>query len=284
MPAPVTDAPRMDEVVAAAKAHAPDHYAAALLAPAGARADLVALAAYLGEVRRIPLVVRDVTLALIRLQWWRDVVAASAAGGRTGNPVADAVVDVIRRRDLPLDLALQPLDAAEAELATDQLSDAAFAAYLDAADGAAFRMAVHVLGCAMTDPEARRVTAAGRASAAAHLATAMPFHVRCGRLPAAQSYLAGLADFRSSEAALAAAAAAVTRELTARALAEMEVVRHGFGDAPPAIRAALLPVALVPSYLNAVNRPGRNLVRDIAEISPIGRMWRLWLAHKRARV
>ena len=73
----------------AARVHEPDHTIAAMLAPRTVRVDLITLAAYCGEVRRIPLSVSDATLGEIRLQWWRDVVSAGAQGGLSGNPIAD---------------------------------------------------------------------------------------------------------------------------------------------------------------------------------------------------
>ena len=55
-----------------------DRYISALLAPRAARDDLITLAAYLGEVRRIALTVSETALGEIRLQWWRDVLSAGA--------------------------------------------------------------------------------------------------------------------------------------------------------------------------------------------------------------
>lgn len=275
---PAADSVR-DTVTAAARTHAPDLFAAALLTPAGARPDLIALAAYLGEVRRIPLVVRDVTLALIRLQWWRDVLAASDAGGRTGHPVADAVLEVVKRHGVPMSLVAAPLDASEAELATDPLEDTAFGAYLDDAGGAAVRMAAHVLRVPSGGLADTYLAAAGRAVAATGLAVSLPFHIRCGRLPAAASVLSGLADFRSSEAAARAAVQAVTLALARIGKDNYDGARRLAAGASRGARAAALPAALVPQYLKAVHRPGRDLVRDVPEISPLRRMWCLWLAH-----
>jgi phytoene synthase len=283
VPLSASDA-HLDAVRNAARSYAPDLYAAALLAPREARSDLVTLAAYLGEVRRIPLVVRDVTLALIRLQWWRDALAASAPGAATGHPVADAVIEVIRRRGILMDLAIAPLDASEAEMATDPLHEAAFAGYLDDAGGAPFRLAARVLGITETPETALFLDAAGRAAAATQLAVALPFHLRCGRLPASAPYLADLEDFRNSEAATREAASAVTAQLTKLAGDELALARQRSGSMPPAILAATLPAALVPDYLNAVKRPGRDVLREVAEISPLRRMSRLWLVHWRGTV
>ena len=69
-----------DPVIASARSGEPDRYLAALLAPPAARADLLALAAFASELARVPsLVTREPTMGEIRLQWWRDALAARPA-------------------------------------------------------------------------------------------------------------------------------------------------------------------------------------------------------------
>ena len=97
------DQPGTSEAVrAAARELDYDRYLAALLAPARARDGLMALAAFHGEIARIPLTVREPGVGDIRLQWWRDALATPAAIA-TGNPVADAMRDVVRAQALPVD-------------------------------------------------------------------------------------------------------------------------------------------------------------------------------------
>ena len=52
----------------------------------------------------------------------------------------------------------------------------------------------------------------------------------------------------------------------------------------PGVLPAILPVALVEPYLRALEKVGPNITRERAEISPITRAWRLWLAHARGRL
>ena len=51
----------------------------------GARDGLMALAAFHGEIARIPLTVRESAIGDIRLQWWRDALLTPASSA-TGNP------------------------------------------------------------------------------------------------------------------------------------------------------------------------------------------------------
>ncbi len=136
-----------DAVRDAARSLGFDRYLSALLAPRGVRDDLIALAAYLGELARIPLTVVDPQIAEIRLEWWRGAVEGFASGADTGNPVADAMGRAARRFELPVDLLLLPIEGRSRELYEDGIPDrSAFEAYFDETEGAAFRLALRMLG------------------------------------------------------------------------------------------------------------------------------------------
>src|SRR5581483_4773128 len=94
-------APQTDAVLQSARAGEPDRYLAALLAPAAARAHLLALAAFSSELGRVAsAVTREPLMGEIRLQWWRDALEPGASGEPTGNPVADAVRTAVTAHDL----------------------------------------------------------------------------------------------------------------------------------------------------------------------------------------
>ena len=74
----------------------PDRYLAATLAARPVRPALAAIAAFASELARIPATVSEPTLGDIRLQWWRDTLAAGRASQRrvlSGHPIADALVE-----------------------------------------------------------------------------------------------------------------------------------------------------------------------------------------------
>ena len=56
------------------RAHNPDRYLTALMAPRRVRGSLMALYAFNAELARIPALVSEPALGEIRLQWWRDAV------------------------------------------------------------------------------------------------------------------------------------------------------------------------------------------------------------------
>ncbi len=61
--------------------HDPDRFLLSLLAPAAVRDDLCALYAFNHEIAKTREVVTETQLGLIRLQWWRDAVAAIYTAG-----------------------------------------------------------------------------------------------------------------------------------------------------------------------------------------------------------
>src|SRR6185503_17224865 len=116
-----------------------DRYLAALLAPAPARDALMTLAAFHGEIARIPTSVREAAMGAIRMQWWRDTLG-DAAAAPAGSPVADRLRHDIESGALPIAEVISIIDAYETLLRPDALADAAaIDAFLDASQGAAFR-------------------------------------------------------------------------------------------------------------------------------------------------
>ena len=77
----------------------PDRHLTALYAPERAREDLFALYALNDELARAAEVSDEPLIGAMRLQWWRDTLAAIAAGGEAPrHPVAEAVALAQARR------------------------------------------------------------------------------------------------------------------------------------------------------------------------------------------
>jgi len=91
--------------------HDPDRFLTALFAPAEKRDALLALYAFNHELARAREVVSEPPLALIRLQWWREVVEGARRRHEVAEPLSAAIAaDALARADL---LAL--IDAREVE-------------------------------------------------------------------------------------------------------------------------------------------------------------------------
>lgn len=270
-------------VMDAARAYDRDRYLSALLAPAAAREDLVVLAAYLGEIKRIPLAVRDPAIGEIRLQWWRD---ALSPGLVSGHPVADAVLDLQRRRSLDRDLLLAPIEGTSRELYEDGIQDGPeFAQYAEETEGTAIRLTLAVLG----GPNVRKadgfVEPAAQALMLTRLALTLPQHLALGRLPLPADFPSDQRDPRGAGAEEAKEAArglilSLAEEAT-RALAQYRNLETRPGAD---LMAAFLPLSLVEPYLKAAVKPGRDVLVDVADISPLSRVMRLWFAHWRGRI
>jgi 15-cis-phytoene synthase len=275
-------------LLASARSGEPDRYLAALLAPPAARPHLVALAAFSSELARVPaLVVREPAMAAIRLQWWRDAITAGPPG-RTGSPVADALVGTAREYDLPAALLLEVIDGHEVNAARELLGDeAALASYLWKTEGALFALATHILGrnsdAAMATATA---TACGQAYGSARLLMRLPQTLSHGWVPLPLSRLdasgIGTAALLSGEgddklqAVLTVLCTEITHTLATSRLLVVDMPRH--------LRPAFLPLALVAPYLRALARPGRDPLRTPAEVAPLTRVWRIAAAHWLGRI
>jgi len=275
LPQPVRDA---------ARAHAPDRYLAALLAPRDFRDDLVALAAVIGELERIPRVVTEPGLGEIRLQWWRDWLDDLGKGTRTGNPVADRMTDVIARRGLQVAPLIELIDARVDDFYSDPVADdAAFLAGVDRAEAGAFRLAAAIAG-APTDAAADAVlAAAARGYGITRALLGLPFAVSRGRWPLPPAGTEPVDAALISDPAMRDAAAKSRDAAMALARAELDRARAALPTLPRNLLAAVLPAALIEPYLQALEKED-DWLRTQVEISPLTRVWRLWRAWRRARL
>lgn len=102
-----------------------DRWLAALFAPSGRRADLMALAAFNLEIASVRERVSEPLPGEVRLQWWRDVLTGEGRGDVTAHPVAAALLDVIRRHNLPIKPLVDLIDAHVFDLYDDPMPSVA---------------------------------------------------------------------------------------------------------------------------------------------------------------
>jgi phytoene synthase len=214
----------------------------------------------------------------IRLQWWRDALEAFERGDKTGHPVADSVGAAQRRHRLPKGLLLGIIDAQTIRLYEEPLEDdVALWSFLAKTEGAMFALALGVLG--RSDDRARTAAdAAGRAYGLARVLLKLPAHWAQGRtlLPRSRLEAAGLSPAEVKAGVAAGRLRPVVRELANEARGQLGTAREGWRRISSDVRAALMPIALVEPYLRALERPGRDPLREPAELLPLHRVWRLW--------
>jgi phytoene synthase len=246
-----------------------DRYLAALLAPAPARDALMTVAAFHGEIARIPTNVREPAMGAIRLQWWRDTLAADAAAP-AGTPVADRLRNDIDSGALPLAEVLSIIDAYETLLQPGALADvAALDAFLDESQGAAFRLSARILG--VEDGEAREIVGvAAQAYGRVQLLRALPLLRAKGHNPFAREPVQDWAP--------------VVQPILAATRQSLRELRRLMPVASLTLRTAVLPVALVEPYLAALERLGSRIASEQAGISPLSRVWRIYVARRRGRL
>jgi phytoene synthase len=268
-------------VESAARTHAPDLYLSALLGARAERAGLVALAAYLGEIGRIAVQPTEAMVGIIRLQWWREAIEA---GQPTGNPVADAMIDAVSRHSLPLAVVLAPLDAHDHLVTEGALSEEhELQAYIQATTTQPFALAAMIARRAGADAGEPLLASTGEAYGRVWLAARLPYFLAAGRLPLPLTRLGG-ADLRAGGAQAMRAVHEATDLLINEASAAMSRARPLFAAADGPTQSAILPLALVEPYLRALQKPGRDGLRQPAEISPLLRASRLWLARWRRKI
>lgn len=258
-----------EEVRSAARELDHERYLAALLAPSGARGDLLAIAAFHGEIARIPASVTEPTIGAIRLRWWRDYLVHGSSDGEAGSPVANGLIRVLAGNEHSICEAIAIIDAYEELLYPGSMNEpGAVDAFARASQGAAFRLAAHTLGIPATQASPL-VDAAAQSYGRVQLLRILPALLHKGHNPFGEGQAA---DWKP-----------IVAPLLAEASAELAEVRRLAPLAPATILQAILPVALVEPYLKALEGLGSRVAFEQATISPLSRVWRIYLAKRRRR-
>ncbi len=230
----------------------PDRFLCALFAPAARRRDLLLLYALNHELARAAEVTREPGLAMIRLAWWREVIAGERREHELAAPLGEAIG--AGRLDRALLLAL--VEAREAELEAPS-GVGEWLARLEAGPGTLAVAAGRVLGGDGAVLERLRALGAGYGGAGALRSVA--FWAAQGRclLPAAALAAAGL----SADSVIERPGLVVARGV-AEALAVP--LRERLGTAAPlgGVVAAGLPAVLARRDLRA---PARMRPRGIGD-------------------
>lgn len=277
--------PNEDVVRASARAFEIDRYLSALLSPRPLRQDLIALAAFAGEIARIPAFVSEPMMGEIRLQWWREALENTDLAIRSGHPIADAVRITAARHRLPMGLLIGFIDAQSTLLHDEPIADdQALTAHLAKTEGALFELTLRILG--RSDEVAHAAAlAAGRAYGIARLLVELPASWAQGRILIPQSRLraAGLEIAEVQAGVAADRLAPVFRGLIAETRRNLDEARSYGRSLNRAQHKAFLPLAVVEPYLRAFQRDGRDPLREPLDIAPLSRVWALLRSHVSGR-
>lgn len=260
-----------------------DRYYSSLFASVNKRAALLALYAFNAEIVQVRARVSDPLPGEVRLQWWRDVIAAGAESGEahdgTGHPVAAALERTIRRHFLPRTAFEALIDAHVFDLYDDPMPTTAdLEGHAGDTSAALIRLASLILADGADAGPADAAGHGGVAHAVVELLRALPRHAARGQvhLPAdmmerhdvtREAVIAGRA-----EAGLKPLLAEM-RGLARHHLRQMQAVQSAI---PKQIVPAFLPLALCEGYLARMETPDYDPFRSRIERLPLARLWVMW--------
>ena len=273
----------LSPVAALVRRHDRDRYQTVLFAPAARREALFALYAFNYEIARVRERATQPTLGRIRLEWWRENLAAAYGEGQVRrHGVAEALAAAIRRYGLSRAHFERLIDARKADF--DEEPPVDLAAFEDYAEGTSSRL-IYLALEALGANEAAAVEAArdiGIAYALCGLLRALPLRAAAGRpiLPAALAVRYGpdpahvrrAPEFRGAVAEIAAAAR--TRLRAARALG---------GAVTRAALPALLPAVIAARTLRRLERAKYDPYDPALARPEASQIWRLAAAALRRR-
>jgi phytoene synthase len=282
MPGAMRGAPGgLSPVATLVRRHDRDRYQTALFAPADRREALFALYAFNYEIARVREAVTQPMLGQIRLQWWREAVAAAYAGAQPRyHIVAEPLAAVIRDFAPAREHFERMIDTRERDLADKP--PGTLAALEDYAEGTSVTLlylVLEVLG--RSEPS---VVAAARevgiGYALAGLLRAMPFHARTGRcyIPVEIAARSGLDPRDYAGLRDTAALRAVSAEIAQAAAAHLAGARQYRREVPRQARAAMLPAVIADRFLVRLQWAGYNPFAPGLAVPDTLQSWRLFAA------
>lgn len=231
-------------VGAIVRRHDPDRFFSTLFAPAPHRETLWTLYAFNHELARAREAVREPFAALIRLQWWREVIEGARRRHEVATPLGTALDEGrLQAADL-----VGMIDAREAE-AEPMETLPAFEAYLLGSAGGVMVAAARALG----DAEPERVRRAGAAYGAMGVLRSVPAVARQGRCVLPEDVLREAGSSGADVVATGVVPDAAWARVAALARRWLEPA----SKEPRHALAAVLPVVLARQALLGKSRNGR---------------------------
>ena len=254
----------------------PERYLSVLYAPRDRRDALLSLYAFNIEVARVRDAVREPLPGEIRLQWWRDALAAPT-GAMTGNPVADALRSTIATHDLPRAAFDNMLEARIFDLYDDPMPDrTTLEGYCGETAGALIQFAALVLDRDAAMAHAALAGHAGCAQAIAGLLRLMPIHRARGQCYVPADILAAAGTDRDTFLAGGEGAGRAVSAMTALGREHCSAFERGAARLPAILRPAYLPAAFADAHLAGVEAAPLEGGR------PLSALRRHWIAFRKA--
>ncbi|RUU22631.1 phytoene/squalene synthase family protein [Mesorhizobium sp. M7A.F.Ca.US.014.04.1.1] len=252
-----------------------DRYLTALYAPDGKRDALFSLYAFNAEISGIRDRIHEALPGEVRLQWWRDVIAAGGEAG-AGHPTAEAVNATIATFGLPKPAFENMLDARIFDLYDDPMpSRTDLEGYCGETAAALIQLAAMVLDPVEAPRFAELAGRAGCAQAMTGLLLLLPLHRQRGQcfVPADILAAAGSSpeEFVTGDGGSGAKRAVAAMMALARE--HLSAFEQGAPALPVSLRPAFLPLALSRAYLGKMENG--SPFGGVARLSALRRHWLL---------
>ncbi|MER8978555.1 phytoene/squalene synthase family protein [Mesorhizobium sp. M0870] len=262
-------------VMDAVRAADHDRYLTALYATADKRDALFSLYAFNAEIAGIRDRIHEALPGEVRLQWWRDVIAAGGEAG-AGHPVAEALNATIATFGLPEPAFENMLDARIFDLYDDPMpSRTDLEGYCGETAAALIQLAAMVLDPVEAPRFADLAGRAGCAQAMTGLLLLLPLHRRRGQcfVPADILAAAGSSpqEFVAGDGGPGAKRAVAAMMALARE--HLSAFERGAPALPVSLRPAFLPLALSRAYLGKMENG--SPLEGVARLSALRRHWLL---------
>ncbi len=252
-----------------------DRYLTALYAPADKRDALFSLYAFNAEIAGIRDRIHEPLPGEVRLQWWRDVIAAGGDAG-AGHPVADALNTTIAAFKLPKPAFENMLEARIFDLYDDPMpSRTDLEGYCGETAAALIQLAAMVLDPAEASRIAELAGRAGCAQAITGLLLLLPLHRRRGQCFVPTDILAAAGsspkEFIAGDGGLGAQRA--VSAMMALARDHLSAFEQGAAALPASLLPAFLPLALSRAYLDKMESSRHSPLDSVAGLSALRRHW-----------
>lgn len=262
--------------------HDRDLWLACLFAPQETRPHLHAIYAFAAEIAGVREKTSQPLLGEMRLRWWYDALEAPAEerGGARAHPVADALFDTIEKRSVPRDEIIEMIEARAFDLYDEPMETLeALETYCVRTVGAPMRWSAHALDADGAGKQSEALKRAGLALGLTGLLRALPRQLAHGQrfLPSELAARHGVSERDLVEGVASTAVRAMLSDLRSRAREHYEAARSSIQGATRS-QAALLPAAVVPLYLDRMERKDYDPFRTDVEPPQWRRQWRLWRA------
>src|SRR6202041_3464635 len=215
------------------------------------------------------------------MQWWADMLAGAGHGGIEGNPVAAELTLAIRNCRLPVERLSRLIDEHQFDLYNDPMPTlAALEGYINDTSSALFSLGAGIAG--WQSPEIEHLARhAGLAQGMAQVLAALPLDAsrRQSFVPLQLLESNGSDQEQVFGGKLTPKLRAALDQLIGEAQAHLKTALALLATAPPQVRPAFLPLALVERNLMRMSRADSDLfVPQVT--SRLRTLWTLWRASR----